>query len=365
MRICFLALGKFAHVDPYIDYFRKRGHEVHFVALAPGPSRDVPTHNVGSNGGFLSLLGKSSYLPAIVRARGVVRRLAPDIVHAHYATSAGLAAFICRVHPWIVTAHGTDVTLGVNSLLWRVLLRVICRQADCVHVVSNDLRDKVIGLGTVVDKVETFSIGIDTTLFRFRERSVSYPAAPLRLICTRRLEAVYDHATIIRGMSLLKKRGVRFVLTIIGDGIARAKLETLATELRIKDWITFAGGVPNNQLPAALSEHDIYLSASTRDGASLCLLEAMACGLYPVVSDIPANTEWIKNGRNGLLHKVEDPESLAECIGQLMNWTQDKTVALAQNRELVETRGDRLVNMSRVEELYQRLQSRAGSARNH
>lgn len=362
MRICFIALGNFTHIDAYLDHFKERGHEVHFVALAPGAPREVPTHDVSAKG-FAGLTGKWSYLPAMLRARQVVRRLAPDVVHAHYATSAGLATWVCNVHPWLVTAHGTDVALGVKSPVWRILLRSICQRADCVNAVSEELRELILSLGTTPAKIETFTLGIDTQRFKFRERAFSYPATPLRLICTRRLEPVYDHATIIRTMTLLKQREIRFFLTIVGEGVLRPSLEALATELNVRDRITFAGTVSNTLLPALLDEHDVYLSASSRDGTSLCLLEAMASGLYPVVSEIRANAEWIKHGRNGCLHKVSDPQSLANCIESLLSGLEQTRAALVPNREAVVKRGDRMANMLRLEEVYNRLSSSAGPPR--
>jgi glycosyltransferase involved in cell wall biosynthesis len=363
MRICFIAHGNFTHIDAYLDHFKERGHEVHFVALAPGPRREVPTHDVGAREGFLRLPHKWSYLPAMLRARTVIRRLAPDIVHAHYATSAGLAAWVCNARPWLVTAHGTDVSLGVKSPVWRILLRAICRHTDCVNAVSEELREMILSLGTSPAKIETFTLGIDTRRFKFSERAFLYPTKPLRFICTRRLEPVYDHATIIRSMAILNRRGIRFVLTIVGDGELRRSLEALAAELSITDRITFAGTLPNALLPAYLDEHDVFLSASSRDGTSLCLLEAMASGLYPVVSDIRANAEWIKHGRNGWLHKVADPESLANCIESLLSRLEQTREALVPNREAVIKRGDRAANMLRLEEIYCRLSASMGSAR--
>jgi glycosyltransferase involved in cell wall biosynthesis len=108
-------------------------------------------------------------------------------------------------------------------------------------------------------------------------------------------------------------------------------------------------------LPAYLVEHDIYLSASTRDGTSLCLLEAMSSGLYPIVSDIKANAAWIKRGDNGLLHKVSDPQSLAECIALFPRKAGQITDVLRRNRELVVGLGDRSTNMRKLEDIYHRL----------
>jgi glycosyltransferase involved in cell wall biosynthesis len=355
MRICYIALGKFPHVDPYLDHFSKRGHDVHFVALTPGHRRTVPTQEVGGDGALSRLCGKSTYIPAILRARKVVRLLCPDIVHAHYATSAGLAAYVCGIHPWVVTAHGTDVTLGVKSLIWRNLLRELFRKADCVNPVSDGLRQMVASLGIPAGKIETFTFGIDTQLFRFVERPLSNLPDPLRLVCTRWFEPVYDHATILRSMAILKARGIPFHLTLIGEGSIRPQIERLVGEVGIQDQVTFAGAVPNASLPEQLARHDIYLSASTRDGTSLSLLESMAVGLYPIVSDIPANSEWITPGQNGLLHKLEDPPSLADHIVSYVKSANRGREALLHNRQLVLSRGDRAGNMERMEQIYRKL----------
>jgi glycosyltransferase involved in cell wall biosynthesis len=351
MKICFIALGEFSHVYAYLDYFANRGHEIHLVALEPGPERRVATHNVGLNGRVPKLLGKCRYLPAMLRARKLVRALRPDVVHAQYATSAGLAAWMVNVHPWMVTAHGTDVMVGAQSRLWRTLLRAIFRRADCVNPVSNQLREIIINLGTPARKIQTFTLGVDTRLFGFNDRCF-LPSGHLRLICTRRLEELYDHATIVQSMAILKKRGVQFRLTIVGNGNMLGALQDSAAKLELNEWVRFAGEVPNRMLPAYLAEQDIYLSASPRDGASLCLLEAMSCGVYPVVSDTPANSEWITHGRNGLLHRTSDPQSLADCIESALGDRVSLGEAARFNRDLVVKRGDRATNMKRLEELY-------------
>jgi glycosyltransferase involved in cell wall biosynthesis len=307
------------------------------------------------------MLGKNTYLFSMLRARRVVRSLKPDIVHAHYATSAGLAARVVNFHPWLVTAHGTDVTLGVQSSLWRGILQRIFSEADCVNPVSHDLGRMVLSLGTPPEKVETFTLGIDTNLFPFKEKPCPAPGQILRLICTRRLEPVYDHATIIKSMATLKKRGAPFRLTLVGEGKTRATLEQLVRDLDLGEQVTFAGAVPNRELPRYLAENDIYLSASVRDGASLCLLEAMAAGLFPIVSRITANAEWIRDGDNGLLPEVGEPEKLAQCILTQARLGERRREILRRNRQLVIERGDRARNMQRLQGIYEALVARRGS----
>jgi glycosyltransferase involved in cell wall biosynthesis len=292
----------------------------------------------------------------------VVRRLCPDIVHAHYATSSGLAARIINVHPWLVTAHGTDVTLGVRSPVWRRILHRIFMDADCVNAVSADLRRMVLSVGTPPEKVETFTLGIDTEKFKYHQQPCWTAARPLRLICTRRFEPVYDHATILRCLPLLKAGGVPFKLTLVGGGSMRPQLDALVRELKLEAEVEFPGTIPNSQLPGWLARHDVYLSSSLRDGTSLCLLEAMAVGLYPIVSDITANSEWITHGKNGLLHGVSNPQSLADCIVSYTKCCSQSADVLSQNRQLVLKDGDRTRNMERLESIYLRLvRSRAQS----
>jgi glycosyltransferase involved in cell wall biosynthesis len=355
MRICFIALGKFTHIGAYLDYFRMTGHDVHFVSLSPSPERNVPVYNLGLGKKYSSTKGKWKYPLSMLRARFLIKKLKPDIIHAHYATSCGLTALISGFHPFVVTAHGSDVATSIRSPVWRPLLKTIFRHADCVNAVSDELRNMIISLGIPPEKIETLTLGIDTRQFTFCERPVISRSRALRLICTRRLEQVYDHPTIIKALRVLTDNNIDFAMTFVGDGIQRQALEQLAADESVNNKVTFMGAVENDKLPNILNRHDIYLSASHRDGTSLCLLEAMAAGVYPVVSDINANTAWLKHGVNGFLHKVSDHEDLARCIISLFDNPELITRAVQNNRQIVIAKGDRRTNMHYIETIYERL----------
>jgi glycosyltransferase involved in cell wall biosynthesis len=355
MRICYIAHGKFPHVVAYIEHFKQAGHDVHFVALSAGPDRGVVMHRVDPLAGWLKGEGKWRYLLGMWRARRLLKRLKPDVVHAHYATSAGLAAYVCGVHPYVVTGHGTDIATGVRSRIWRPLLQRILTHADCVNPVSDELRDLVLDLGVPSEKVDTFTLGIDTSRFRPGHAAPREPGAPLRLICTRHLEEVYDHRTLLRGLGLLARQGFDFKASLLGEGTLAPALKALAVEEGIAGRTEFLGMVPNQRLPEMLASNDVYLSASSRDGTSLSLLEALASGLYPVVSDITANQVWIKNEDNGLLHEVGNPEQLTEGLARIFRGQIDLEAAKQRNREMVLAKGDRVKNMERLQQIYDRL----------
>jgi glycosyltransferase involved in cell wall biosynthesis len=355
MRICFIALGNFTHIGLYLDYFKEAGHDVHFIALSPGPERTVAVHNVGLGRKYSAREGKWKYPISMLRARRLIKELKPDIVHAHYATSAGLTALICGFHPTIITAHGSDLTVGIKSRIWRPLLKRIFKFADCVNPVSKDLQDMVLSLGINPNKIETLTPGIDTDKFSFAEKNDIASSEVLKLVCTRRLEPVFDHQTIIRALVLLKKKQFRFEMTFVGDGSLYKELKQQVKDADIDTNVNFTGRVDNDNLPEILSRNDVYLSASLWDGASLSLLEAMAVGLFPIVSDIKANSSWIEDNVDGLLHKVGDADDLTDKILQLRDRPQLVTKAIKANRKKVVESGNRKTNLKQLERIYEKL----------
>jgi len=355
MRICFISVGTFTHIGPYLDYFKQAGHDVHFISLSPGPEHSVPVYNVGIGVKYSETQGKWKYPFSMLRARKLVKRLKPDIVHAHYATSAGLTALVCGFHPAVVTVHGSDLTIGIKSWIWRPLLKRIFKFADCVNVVSNDLGNMVLSLGIDRDKIETFTLGIDTDKFSFVQLTKIDKSRPLKMVCTRRLEKVFDHGTIIQALALLRDKGIEFEMSFIGYGSLLGQLKRQVKDLGLDDSVSFLGRLHNDELPKMLGRHDVYLSASLWDGASLSLLEAMATGLFPIVSDIKANSAWLRNGVDGFLHKVADAGDLANCILRLLDEPEIAEKARSINRSNVVEKADSSTNMKHLESVYKNL----------
>jgi L-malate glycosyltransferase len=358
MRICYISTGNFSHIGPYLEYFKNAGHDVHFICLSPGPARDVPTYNLGFGNTYSQTQGKWKYPFSMIRARRLIKKIKPDIIHAHYATSGGLAALVCGFHPVIVTAHGSDLINGIKSFIWRPLLKKIFNFADFINVVSQELLEKTLSLGINKDKIEVLTPGVDTVKFAFIKRQHFKRNSVLKLVCTRRFESVFDHFTIFNALSTIKARGLDFKMTFVGDGSLLDKTKQLTTKLGLSDKVLFTERIQNKDLPEILAQNDIYLSASLWDGASISLLEAMSSGLFPIVSNIKANTEWIQNGKNGFLHKTGDAEDLANCIFRLLENPEIIQQAVIQNRQKVCEKADRNTNMKILESVYKKLISK-------
>lgn len=355
MRICYIATGAFWFIDCYLEYFTAKGHEVFFIALSPSPERIAPVYDVSLPGDYSAWKGKWKYPVSMLKIKNILKEIKPDLVHTHYATSGGLAGLIANFHPSITTVHGSDLTVGMRSPVWRFLLKRIFNRTDCVNVVSEDLKSMAVSLGISTEKIEVFNIGIDTEKYLFAERPAVTSDRPIKMVCTRRLEQIYDHVTILKALAILHYKELDFRMTFVGGGSTMPQLKQMVDDAGMQEKVTFCGMIDNQLLPKILNENDVYLSASIRDGASLSLLEAMSTGIFPVVSDIKANSNWLTDGSNAFLHRVGDPEHLASCIRKVIENPGIVDAAANHNRNLVVENGDRIGNMSHLEAIYEKL----------
>jgi glycosyltransferase involved in cell wall biosynthesis len=115
----------------------------------------------------------------------------------------------------------------------------------------------------------------------------------------------------------LKKSGIPFCWTIVGDGDQRAILEQLMASDELGRQVIFTGSLPNAQIPALLEQHDVFLLASDAEGLPISLLEAMAHGLVPVVSDLESGIRDVVDDGNGCLVPVDDTSGYARALVHL------------------------------------------------
>src|SRR5919106_1139381 len=274
MRICFVSHATSHFTTPYVDYFSDLGHEVHLVSLFRTDVPKAVNHHplrVFSRPGVRTL----TYLRALLPVRRAVRSIAPGLVHAHYLTSNGVLAAFAGCRPLILSAHGSDLHQMSNPLR-RAAVAYALRRADLVNPVSLHMRNVLSSLGVPPAKMLTLSQGVDSSRF-IADRS-ERPEGPMRLVCTRRLEARYNCISIVRALWILKDGGTSFHFTFAAGGPQEGSLKREVAERGLCPDVTFLGGYRQDELPSLLAQADVYVSAKPTDGASVSLLEAMASG---------------------------------------------------------------------------------------
>ncbi|WDE00537.1 glycosyltransferase family 4 protein [Thalassomonas actiniarum] len=349
MKIVLIANGNFIHIQPYIDFYNAQGYEVSFISLTPSPKRNVKIYEVLSKDITESRLSKILYLWCAYKARKLISEIKPDLIHAQYATSGGLVAYLSSGKiPYIITAHGSDVLTNRKSKIWSFLFKKVFGKAVVVNSVSEQIADYISSIGTLTNKQITASIGIDLSKFNLSQEKKNKKAdKKLKLICTRRFEPIYNHEVIFQALILLQQSGLDFEFTFVGHGPLMAKYKTLVDEHKLNEQVSFLGQVPNGALPELLNAHDIYISSSLHDGTSLCLLEAFACGLFPIVSDIESNKAWVQQKKNGLLFETQNAKALADAILAYPRLENVENI-IRENIEMVGLYGDRNSNINKV-----------------
>lgn len=348
MRIAFVAHHGSVHTRRWAGFFGSRGHDVHVVTCGDG---DVPTegayavHELGA-----PRPPKSGYLLRVPAARSILRRLRPDVLHAHHATSYGLLALAAGVRPLVVTAHGSDVLLGRHNIVYRRVLRRVFRASVLVTVPSVEMRDAVLDIAGRAIDIDVFQYGIETArLAALRESMRSEPGGgegPRRIVSARPLRPLYRLDVLVDALALLAERRDDWICTVFGDGPERESLSLRAERLGLSGTVRFVGQRPVAEVESELARADAYVSLAESDGASIALLEAMALGAVPVVSDIASNRAWVSNGVNGILSPIA-PVGASMALERALGL--DRESVAAANAALVAQRADRERNLGALE----------------
>ncbi len=361
MRIACIANGDNIHALRWINYFAEQRHEVHLICYQAmsGYHENVHIHLLpGYSTGSWQLSGYLRFPQWIVQARKLVRELKPDILEALYITSWGFLAACTGYHPFSLCAQGSDVLVDPEkSRLKRLLVRYALKQADCVLYDSTALGQGLIGLGADTGKMHEVFNGVDTQKFRRREKN---PALMERgrlsgrpvIISFREFKPVYNVEMFVKSIPSVLKQVPAAKFIIASDGKLRGQLEGLAASLGVRESVWFPGFLEHDEVPEYLALADIYVSTSLSDSTSLCLQEAMACELAPVVTDVPANREWIKNGENGFIVPMNDVDALSEKIIYLIKNDRIRGNYGKLGREIIRSRAEYRKEMGKLEDLY-------------
>jgi glycosyltransferase involved in cell wall biosynthesis len=339
------------HLRRWAEYFAQHGYRVLTISLEPGD---------GFPGEFRRI-HVSDALPDAVRyplAAATVRRIAdtfrPDVVSAHFLPNYGMiAALVWRGRPWVLSTWGSDIMTDPGKSgfhRWRV--GFVLRRAPWVTSDADVMTERIREFGVPAERILTFPYGVDVAAF--------HPAGHAgangpRIITNRKLESVYSVETVIDAFAAVREALPDATLTVAGEGSARADLHQRAERSPAAGAIMFVGAVEHARMPALLQAHHVYVSAARSDTTSVSLLEAMACGLFPVSTDIPANREWITDGHNGRLVAPDQATKLAVAIIDSWRDTELRERARRINLDTIERRGRWEETMRPVRELFDRL----------
>jgi L-malate glycosyltransferase len=377
IKICLIGNPDSIHVQRWARHFAHRGFDVrllsyyqprtefsgnptvHFVRSRTSGGRRTGPRSAAAMDRFPGILRLVT--AARMKAAGFYReldRINPDVVHAHYVSQYGFLAALSGRHPLVVTAWGSDLLIDPGlSLITRRLVRWVLSRADLVTYNSSQLGQVARAMGAPPDRLLQVGMGVgDEMLDALRTSTVAPADREPVIISQRSLErSVYNVDVLIKAMPEVLKRVPVARLVVGGEGALREQLEDLARRLGVAASVEFAG---NATWPAGLAERlgqaGVYVSVPSSDGTSVTLLEAMAAGAYPIVSDLPGNREWVSD-EGGAVVPVRQVTPLADAIVSALEEPARRSAAAVHNREVINQRGLWDVNMTRMEKAYRSL----------
>jgi len=350
-----------------------RGHDVTLVSgEASGPEGDLFDQARAWDVPVVIIpqLVRNLHPPFDLRAALNLYRLfchqKPDVVHTH-SSKAGIlgrvAARLARVPVVIHTIHGTS--FGVHEPPWRNALfraaeRVCARWTHRIVTVADAMTTDSLSARTdLAPKFTTIYSGMNVGPFleclplrRDARRCFGFEDNHVVVGKIARLFEFKGHDDVLRAGAIAARKVPNLRFLFVGDGLLRQSLEDLARDLGIRDRVVFAGLLPPDRIPEAVSAMDLLVHASLREGLARAIPQALLAGRPAVAYELDGTPEVVLPGKTGILVKPRDVPSLADAIVTLALDPERRRAMGEEGRALCRDRFPAEVMVRRLESLY-------------
>ena len=320
MKILYLANAKSVHTKKWVDYFVKNGFKVYVISLTdaalPGAKVfSLGYKNIKKEGDFEKIL----YFTEIRKIKRLIKKISPDILHAHYATGYGISGALSGFHPYIISVWGSDIfEFPKKSFFHKKLIGFNLKKADYIcstsHVMAKETK-KYTNKNILITP-----FGVDCE--KFKPASKLKPKDKIIIGTIKALEKKYGIKYLINAFAILVKKhsNLPLELHIGGKGSLERKLQQLCENLGIKNKVKFLGYIPHDKVPDIFNTFSVSVSVSASESESfgVAVIEAEACRIPVVVSDIGGLPEVVQDNVTGFIVPPKNPEATAEAIEKLI-----------------------------------------------
>jgi glycosyltransferase involved in cell wall biosynthesis len=304
----------------------KKGHKIYIFTVKPKKEVEI---NLGKNIHIeyhkrMPLLRYPDFtlsMPKYVTCLRKIRKIRPDVIHAHMPSFLGWSAVICA-KAFGIPLVGTYHTLLPDFLKYLpipkmeklklmkratwTLTRKFYNRCDLVTTPSLSMK-KLLLKRRIKKPIIALSNGIDT--HRFKPQKVKKTG--LKLLHVGRISYEKNVDIVLKAFRLIFKKKPKTILYIAGKGPHLEELKELAKKLKINKNVKFLGAVTGNELVRLYQTADIFVTASTVETEGLVVLEAMACSLPVVGVKALAIPDIIKHNKNGFVAQPYNEKQIA------------------------------------------------------
>ena len=362
MRVLYFTRGFGPHDQRFVSALLELGHEVIYLGLMA--KRDGLTGSTFSNRVHieddLAVEGDPGWfdlIKLVPKTKETLQRIRPDVVHAGPIQKSALLVALAGYHPMVSMSWGSDLLMDARRGLGRWGAKLTLNRSDAFLCDCQAVKERAQALGMSSERIVVFPWGVK--LNHFNPQGSCGPRQKLGwgpdfvLLSARMWEPIYGVVLLVKAFVQTAQQLPNLRLIILGDGSQRTLIHGLLAEAGLEERVHFAGMVANASLPDYYRSADLYISASHSDGSSVSLLEAMACGLPSVVSNIPGNMEWVKHGETGWSFANGVVEELTQGIFTAVQHKGNLKSMGQIARDVVEARADWNKNSPKMIEAYQ------------
>ena len=297
----------------------------------------------------MMLQGLFLFLSVCWQVRVLQRSFPFVLIDAHYVYPDGFAAillsWVTRV-PVVVSVRGSDVNLFKDLRIIRQLITWVLRRADAVIAVSGALKQVSMGLGVDEKKIRVIPNGVDPKRFfsipqeeaRKKIGFIGKGQSLILSVCHLTENKGID--VLLKGLALLTEKApsLFWSLYIVGDGVARKRLESLVQSLGLTSHVRFLGVVPHEQLVWFYNAANLCCLLSKREGWPNVIVESLACGTPVLATTVGGIPEIITSPKVGTL-VARAPEHVANALKTSLerNWSKPEILLYAKRFQWSQT----------------------------
>lgn len=358
MKICFLASASSIHTVRWVNAMSERGHDVYLLTIHR-PKEQIHSRVHVIKLPFPPPMGYYLNFPF---AKRCLNKIKPDLLNTHYASGYGTLSRLLNFNPTLLSVWGSDVFdfPYQSRLKYKIIVKNL-NAATQIASTSKVMKNQVEKLVTPRLPIVITPFGVDINFFKPNLMKKNKEVIQIGMV--KKLEEKYGPKYLIQAVAILKRKLIKsgmkslsekIRLLIVGDGSQYDELIMLSKELEISDITRFTGAVPHSEVPKYLSEIDIFCAPSTLDSESfgVAVVEASACGIPVVASNVGGLPEVIRDNETGFLVEPKNSMKLAEKLFKLVIDENLRKEMGYKGREFIKTHYNWDDNVKKMESIY-------------
>ncbi len=290
-------------------------------------SDNIKIYKIGLNNKNIHHATNSELIKYTIKAFFIAKKLHKtakyDMSFAWSTVPAGFVSYLLNILyglPFVVRVGGPDIP-GYEArynLVYKFISPIIKRiwkKSYTIVTKCQSENDMILDINPNLP-LKTIYNGIDTKKFKPADKNKS--ESKLKIICTARLIKRKGQDILIKAIAHLKeKQDIEIFCNLVGDGDEKLNYEQLARQLNVGRLINFVSSVSRESIVEHYNDADIFVLPSYNEGMSNAVLEAMACGLPVIVTDVGGTAEMVTEGENGFIFEKSNHKELAVILEKL------------------------------------------------